>query len=478
MMIPIATGFYQDTNKPIAAQECTNWIPKVPETQALTRFQLKRTPGIELFTTAGTYSCRGQHVMGGIAYTVNGQTLYRINEAGTVTSIGTITGTSRVSMADNGTQLCIVVPGSTAYIYTVSGGLAAITDSDFTTTLGPSQQVVFKDGYFIHYNNDSAASNQPIFFISDLNDGTSYDPLLFGTAEADPDAITGLHVNKNQLYVCGSITIEPFQNVGGADFPFQRIPGATIQKGCRAQNSLIDASGTWVFVGGGEGESSAIWAGNGQKLSTDAIDSILQSYTEDEISSIYTTSYAELGSYFVIIHMNDRTFAYDFAASAKMGKPVWHERKSKDIYGRLTNWRVNSIIDCYGMKLVGDNQGPKIGAMKDSLYTEYGDSINRVVSGIPLYNEGRKTSVAEFELLCQSGTVTATGNEPHVSRSFSDDGGYTFGNETSRSLGKQGEYKKRQIWRKEGQFQRYRVYKYVIDEPIDTAIFGLQMRFA
>ena len=35
---------------------------------------------------------------------------------------------------------------------------------------------------------------------------------------------------------------------------------------------------------------------------------------------------------------------------------------------------------------------------------------------------------------------------PQIMRSFSDDGGRTFSNETSRSLGRQGEYIKRQIW--------------------------------
>ena len=237
---PIADGFYVDDSLPIALQECVNLRPSVPQANALSKAQLIGTPGISEFADTGMKAARGEHVMGGLPYSVNGNTLYRTNSDGTTTSLGTISGQGKVSIADNGVQMCIVAPGSTGYIYTVAGGLVTISDADFTTTLGPSQQVVFIDGYFVHFNNNSAASSFPIFFISNLNDGTAYDPLDFGTAEADPDEITGLHVNRNQLFVGGGETIEPFSNVGGAGFPFQRIPGGMVQKGVKAKFSLKD----------------------------------------------------------------------------------------------------------------------------------------------------------------------------------------------------------------------------------------------
>ncbi len=86
MQLPIATGFYEDDSKPISAQECTNLIPQVPQTNALTQVQLKFTPGISLFATAGTIARRGEWVMDDIAYVVTGNALYRVNSDGTVTS--------------------------------------------------------------------------------------------------------------------------------------------------------------------------------------------------------------------------------------------------------------------------------------------------------------------------------------------------------------------------------------------------------
>jgi hypothetical protein len=477
--LPISTGFYEDASKPIAAQECVNFIPQIPQTNAYSVSQLHGSPGVSLRSTAGTKTCRGAHVMGGIPYTVNGNNLYRENNDGTTTDLGAITGVGRVSMADNGTQLCIVVPGGDGYIYSVSGGLQQIIDADYTTTLGPSEQVVFKDGYFIHYNNNSSAGTGVIFFISNLNNGLAYDALDFGSAEIDPDEITGIHVNRNILYVCGEITIEPFQNIGGVGFPFQRIPGAVLQKGVKAKFSLIDYDNAFVFVGGGLNEQPAIWKASGSstlKISTSAIDNILRQSTDEQLSSIFCTTYAEGGGYFVNIHMPDKVFTYDSLASQLAQKPIWHERRSKNVYGLDTIWRVNNIIDAYGKTIVTDNQSGNIGELDSDVFTEYGTSINRIVSTTPFHAQGERVMVGKMELTCESGVgnIVDPGSDPVVRREYSDDGGRTFGNSTERNLGKQGEYRKRQIWRSEGQFSTSRVYRFSMSDPVRSVIIKLE----
>ena len=494
--LPIATGFYEDAVKPIAAQECTNWLPQTPQTNALTTAQLVRTQGVSLFTTVSNFAARGAITMNSLAYTVNGTQLHRVDSDGTVTNLGTISGSGKVSLATNGTQICIVVPGATAYVYSVAGGLVTITDTDFTTTLGPSQQVVFVDGYFVHYNNASAASNQAVFFISNLNDATAYDPLDFGTAEADPDNITGLHVNANRLHVGGFKTIELMANIGGDGFPFQRINGGLIQKGVRAKFSSQDFDNSFCFVGGGNNESPAVWKLSGQgaqKISTAAIDNILQGLTDTELGDVFSTTYAENGAFIYYIHLNSRTFGYDAATQA------WHERKSKNTALQLVNWRVNGIIEVYGKILVTDNLSGRIGELSKDAVTEYGESIQRVVSTQPFSNAGNDLSFSEMEITCETGMAdpVAVGLSrydvegyqevgfdeppflianfpPYIQRQFSDDGGYTWSNATSRSLGRQGEYNIRQVWKREGAANRMRVYRFIVDEPVKTSIIKLE----
>lgn len=495
---PIADGFYTDASKPIASQECVNWMPQVPQATGLSRAQLIGTPGIDQFATAGTLASRGSHVMNGIAYSVSGESLYRINSDGTSDDLGTIEGSQKVSIDDNGVQMCIVVPGANGYIYSVSGGLVEITDTDYTTTLGPSQQVVFVDGYFVHYNNSSAATTSPIFFISNLKDGTAYDPLDFGTAESDPDEITGIHVSRNQLYIGGGKTIEPFANIGGSGFPFQRISGGVVPKGVKAKFSLVEFDDSYVFVGGGLNEQISVWkftGSSGQKISTAAIDNILQGLSDDEQKAIYCTVYGEHGGFFLNVHIRDRALTFDSSASALSGSTKWHERKSKDTFGRDAIWRVNGIFKAYGKTLVTDNQDGRIGVLDRDVYKEYNDTINRVFSTTPFHAQGEDMTIAEIELTCESGvglvekaqnvfpytfpiifgdTSINSSSNPQITRSYSDDGGFTFGNSTSRSLGKQGERNKRQIWRRDGQLKRYRVYRFAMSEPVKPVIIKLE----
>jgi hypothetical protein len=106
------------------------------------------TEGIVQLDTSGQIENinRGAHEMAGKPYFVNGTRLYRLDESGddyTLTFINDIEGTARVSMADNGTQLMILVPNGKGYIYNhVTDTFAEITDSDFTANGNP-QFVVF-----------------------------------------------------------------------------------------------------------------------------------------------------------------------------------------------------------------------------------------------------------------------------------------------------------------------------------------------
>ncbi|MEE8207876.1 MAG: packaged DNA stabilization protein, partial [Nitrosomonadaceae bacterium] len=308
----------------------------------------------------------------------------------------------------------------------------------------------------------------------------SYDALDFGTAEADPDDITGIHVNRNQLYIGGGQTIEPFANIGGAGFPFQRISGGVVPKGVKAKFSMVEFDDSYVFVGGGLNEQHAVWkftGSSGQKISTAAVDLVLQSLIDEDQEDIFCTVYGEYGGFFLNVHTSTRVLTFDSLATALSGNPVWHERQSKDRFGRSTIWRVNGILNAYGKTLVTDNQDGRVGDLDRDLFTEYGDNIKRTFSTVPFRAEGENITVAEMELTCESGVGLGADDEPFISREFSDNGGQTFGNKTSRSLGKEGEYNKRQIWRREGQLRRFRVYRFTMSEPVKPVVIKLEADF-
>lgn len=462
--LPITNGFYLSDSLPVSAQECTNWYVNIVQSQGLSQETLFGTPGITSIVSSGVSqnTNRGSQVMGSIPYFVNGSSLYRLNTDNTLTNLGAIPGTQRVSIANNGAQLFILIPGGDGYIYTASTGvLAKITDVDFTANGNP-QYVVFLDGYFV------LTTDTKKFIISALNDGFTYDALDFGTAEADPDDTVAPIVFKNQLFIGGSTTCEAFQNVGGSGFPFRRS-GLFLDKGIVSPFSVVNANDTFMFVGAGKNESPAIWQFSGntlQKVSTTAIDSILQRLTELELDGIFAWSYAQKGAYFVGFALPNTCLVIDTITGR------WHERKSKNVDG-IIRYRVNSVCQAYSKVLVGDSLSGNIGYLNPDSYTEYGNAIIRIVATQPFQNNMQSFKLPKIELTTESGVGNSDVVEPLITMEISHDGGKTYKDSRARKLGKIGEYTRRAIWRRNGRVARFAVLRFTLSDAVKPVIIQL-----
>jgi hypothetical protein len=464
--LPIANGFYVSDSLPIAAQECTNWYPNIVQGVGLSQETLFGTEGIVQLATSGVLDNvnRGSHEMAGKPYFVNGERLYRLDESNgvyTLVFIGDIAGTTRVSMADNGTQLMVLVPNGNGYIYNhVTDTFAQITDSDFTANGNP-QFVVFIDGYFL------ITTDSKKFIVSSINDGLSYNALDFGTAESDPDEIVAPVVYKNQLFISGGKNFEAFQNIGGADFTFQRT-GLFLQKGCYAPYSLVNAQDTFMWVGGGENEGPAIWALNGNstvKVSTTAIDSLLSKLSDTQVAGIYSWAYASKGAYFIGFALPATTLVYDTTSQR------WHERKSF-LEGNLGALRVSSVVKAYNNILCGDIIDGRIGQFDQSVYTEYGNTIVRRVATQPFQNNMQSVFFPSLELTVESGVGNADVTDPQITLERSKDG-KTWSGPIARSIGKIGEYTRRAIWRRNGRAARFEVFRFTLTDAVKPVIIQL-----
>ena len=474
--LPIANGFYVSQALPVAAQECTNLYVNIPQTQGLTQAQLFSTPGLSQVAFTGIAEPnRGAHVVRNIPYFVNGNTLYKLTRTlepdGTYTftmvSLGTISGSGRVSMADNGTQLCIVVPDSTGYIYNVdTDTLTEISDAPYFD-LGPSKQVTYVDGYFVHISQDT-------IYNSALNDGLSYGALDFAEAESDPDDIVGQIVHRRQLFIGGRNTIEVFQNVGSLNFPFQRVSGAIIPIGVLAKDSLVEYNGTFAFLGADTGGQAAIYQYTGnsaQKISTSAIESLLLELG-DEISEAFAWSYSQSGGIFVGWSFRSATIVYDAKASQLSGRPIWHQRRSFDLYNK-DRWRVNSITQAYGGFYVGDSEDGRIGEMSLDYFDEYDIAVRRVASIGPFKAVSGSQFWSEIQAIVEAGTGNSVDDNPEIRLSWSDDGGYTFNNELIRSTGRVGEYYINPSWHRLGMCRNQRIYRFEFSDRCKFSLLGV-----
>ena len=466
MRYPIGGGFYEAHSPVVSHQTCTNFYVSITQTATPFDKVLIGCAGIKQLATSGTGSGnmnRGSLVFEDAPYFVNGITLYRLNRTATdvynLETIGTITGSGPVSMAQNGRQLMIVVPGSKGYIY--DGTLTEITDSDFTAS-GLPQTVVFLDAYFV------VTTDQKKFIVSALNDGTSWDALDFGSAETDPDSIVAGHVLRNQLMIFGTLTLEPFNNIGGAGFPFQRVPGAVVDKGLSSPFAVVSSNDVMMWLGAGENEQPSIWRSAGrqpEKIATTAIDLAIQSHTDAEISNAYAWTYGDAGAFFTGFVIGDDTFIHDSVSGQ------WHERKSY-INGDLGRWRANSMVKAYGEILVGDNQDGRIGQLDFDTYGEYGNDIFRQFSVAPLDTEGHEGFVSELELTMDAGVGNSTVTDPVVNMDYTDNG-YTWSNPREMPIGKKGEYERRAIWRRLGKIPRYRTFRFTITDQVKCNVNAL-----
>ena len=307
---------------------------------------LYNSPGIKDFTNGLAGQIRGGLLMDGVLYVVAGSTFYSISATGVATSIGQInTSVGRISMASNRAspkELCLV-DGTDGWIYDTSGGLARIVDADFAA----ADTVTFQDGYFLF--NEAGTSR---FFISGIDDGTAYSAADFADAESNSDDIVAVFSNQQQILVFKTSVIEIYYNSGNADFPFERVSGGVIQRGCAAAFSIAEEDNTLFFFAD-DGTIRRIDGSTPVRVSTHAIEEIIREMPTTADAFAYFITISGHKFYHLTFPTGGRTFVYDVATK------LWHERES---FGQAY-FRASFYIRAYGKDLVGDVFAGRIGEL-------------------------------------------------------------------------------------------------------------------
>lgn len=459
MKLPFATNSYKSPSLPVSAQRLVNMYAEKQPPDAKTDVAVFGHPGILLLATCGVGPVRGSHKMGGVAYFVSGQRLYSVTSTGVATDLGgSITGTGPVSMDDNGTQL-VITNGSFGYLYSTTLGFTLITDADFNAA---ETNQFFDQRFYFDWKNTNK------FFGSDILDGTSYSALIFGSAETRPDNVKALVLNKQILLVFGDSTIEPWQDIGAANMPLERVPGVVIERGLAAPRATAKEDNSVFFLG----EDRRFYRLDGLTpigISTPAIDAEWQNYSI--VSDAYCLSYSWNGHKFVVIHFvaANKTWVYDISTG------LWHERESWDINGRLLGrWMGNCTLACYDKQLIGDAYSGKIGYLDNSTYTEFGTTTQALCTTPPIHSDRKRMFMSRLELDIEAGTGIATGqgSDPQWMLRSSKDGGRTYTNlQKWRSSGAIGQYRTRLRWLKLGQ-ARERVFELTTTDPVKRTIIA------
>lgn len=456
MKLSLVGPSYVSRSLPFSCQRTINLYPEAAEAAARDQFVMYGTPGIvQWIDTEETAGCRGAMYMDGRIYAVIGTTLYSIIADGTMTDVGTIGGTDRLSMAINGTQVCIVSLQAGAFIYSLADGLEQITDADFF----PSQGVVFLNQYFVHVKQSSQ-----VFQLSALADGTSYNALDFASAEANPDLIVSHLADNGELWLFGESNTEVWSNTGAADFPFQRINGAVLQKGAYSRDTSARMANSVYWLG----NDGVIYRATGyqpQRISTHAIETQLN---ESVKTGAYAMTYSQEGHDFFVLTLPAAglTFVYDSANGR------WHERSSR-VDGVDTYWRPSHIVEAFGRLYCFDSHGGKVGYLDLNTYTEYGNTIISTRISTVYSADAEQVVMSSLQAIVETGVGLENGTDPIVLMSYSDDGGRTYTNDREGSLGTVGRYRKRVKWNRLGRFYQ-RVVRLRIASPVRRAIINAE----
>lgn len=451
-------------------QSCVNWFPEINHLGTEKEREvaaLVPTPGLTLLLTLPTAPVRGLYrASTGTLYAVGGEYLYSVSSSWVATQLGLLgTSTGPVSMSDNGSDL-VLVDGTNGYKYNFSGTTyAQITDSGFL----PADQVTFLDGYFI-----LNATGTQQFFFSAVN-AVTFDPLDVESAEGSPDNLVGLIANSQNLFTFGSQSTEVFYDSGDALNPFARIQGAVINVGCSAPFSIARLLNDIYFIGGddtGQGIVYRMTGYNPQRISTPAIEALIRDLDQTTLAEARGWVYQQGGHaiYCLNVPGSDKTQCYDASTG------MWHEMAFNGTWG-YERHRGDCSAVAYTANVVGDYSTGAIYKLDPTVYTDNGTAILRERT-VPHFSNGlRRQFHRSIQIDCEVGVGldgTAQGSDPLLMLTYSDDGGHTFGNERTATLGKIGQTKARAIIRRLGS-ARDRVYRVRISDPVKPVLLGAEL---
>lgn len=453
-------GIYADSKGDFRVSYPKNLIP-VPINNGISKGYLRPGYGITTFGT-GPGVGRGGINWNGVCYRAMGTKLVSIDSSGTTTTIGEIGGSTQVTF-DYSFDYLGVASNNKLYLYDGTT-LTQVTDVD----LGNCLDFVWLDGYFV-------STDGQFIVVTELNNPFSVNSTKYGSSEIDPDPIKGVEEIRNELVAINRYTIEFFENIGGAGFPFQRIEGAQIMRGAVGTHAFCIFNERLAFVGSGRNEPNAVWlAYNGStvKLSTREIDKILKGYDETQLSLILCEHHYDENNQHLLIRLPNKTLVYDINTSQIAGEPVWFILHSGTVTEKA--YRAKNFVWCYDKWLVEDNEGSQHGYIDTSISTHYGDNIQWEFGTTILYNESRGALVHEIELIALTGNV-ALGADPTIYTQYSLDG-ETYSMPKGIKSGKIGSRSKRLVWLRQGHMNDRRIQKFYGLSDSHLTFTALQMK--
>ena len=386
---------------------------------------------------------------------------------------------STTTTSGNGTGLTLTLTfgtgtgGTGSYVITPTQTVASTTLYALNFTVLPNNDGAFTgadvvdivDNYFIYNrpNTQQWGSSNPLSPISSN--------LAFSSKDGAPDNLVSLIVDHREVYLLGEVSSEVWIDSGLFPFAFQRIPGTSTQHGIAAKFSVARLGNSFAYVSRNIRGQAQIMMMNGYiptRISTHAVEqTLVDQYITDARAWTYQLEGHEV--YVVSFPTLDLTWAYDITTN------MWHKWLWVDSKNVFHRHRGNCHASFQGLNLVGDWENGNLYQLDPLNYTDNGDEIRRIRRAPHLISDYQRQYFHELQIHFQPGVGLPDGSAPQAMLRWSDDGGSTYSNEHWTSIGVQGAYKNRAIWRRLGQ-SRDRIFEVVVTDPINAVITAANLK--
>ena len=429
---------------------------------------IKDTAGLTEFAdeSASGATRSNLFVNSGFMYVVIGPDLFRLDAFGATTNLGVVGGSGRARLFANSVpgdnQIMILNGSGGGFVYTNGGGLVAVVDPDFFSTV--SGDVLAERGWFAREGTNE-------IFGSDISDFTAYDPLTFISAESNPDAALAVIAKKSALWVLGSVSVEYLQTIVDVQVPLRAVVGASKERGLAAVDSLAEAGERFCWFA----DDNTVRMIEGQQMiKISDLDFELKvrgdgtpdfpgfSVTDDAIGFFVDGPVHKI--YYLTFPTEGFTWGYDFSTN------LTHQRMSEGV----GHWRIGAV-SLFNNKLYGgDLLNGKIYELDQGNKTEDDAIMKRqIVTG----NMNAKVdwTLPYVEMEMEVGQVTDPAIEPVMLVEYTKDGGNNYISHESVSLGNFGDVRKRVPMRHFGRIVRHQDFnfRFTITDDVRVQFYGL-----
>lgn len=431
------------------AEDTVNWyVEKAQSATATSPQALFPSPGFNRYGNGPDIGGRGACNAGSRTFIAAGFAFNELNADGSITFRGALAQDSNpAQMFYNGTvggQIGIA-SGGNFYCFVLA------TNAFSQVLTGETTMTAYAAGFFFSFNVNTGKVKE-----SALNDGLTWSAGIFFQRSLFPDPWQTMFVDSNNLlWLIGTETFEVWYNTGVGTQPWAPLQGLSGRYGIAAPFAfgLSGLGNVWLSANKEGGGQLVISAGGApQVVSTYAFTTAMGGYQRTStIGNAEILTYQQLGHTFAAIAFPSvpATWVYDFEGQSFTRRGMWNAP-----LGRFDLWAPRIHIQAFGKHLVMSRNSGVIAEMDPSFTTEF-DGVTGIVrerTAPALTDEHQRIPIDVLELFMDAGlgTVSGQGMNPQMTLRQSVDGGRTYGNERTASVGKIGQYKRRVYWTRLG----------------------------